>query len=83
MKTSFTPGASRHYGLLWWNNGDGAITNLPRDAFWSWGRGDSFILVVPSKGLVVSRAGNPWQKGWSADYRVLAPFFQAVVAAIK
>jgi CubicO group peptidase (beta-lactamase class C family) len=82
VKTSFTPGASKHYGLLWWNNGDGAIANVPQDAFWSWGLNDSFILVVPSKGLVVSRAGTHWQTGWKADYRVLAPFFQAVVAAI-
>jgi CubicO group peptidase (beta-lactamase class C family) len=70
VKTSFTPGASKHYGLLWWDNGDGAIANVPTDAFWSWGLGDSFILVVPSKGLVVSRAGRAWQRGWTADYRV-------------
>ena len=35
VKTPFTPGASKHYGLLWWNNGDGAISGVPRDAFWS------------------------------------------------
>ncbi len=29
------PGATRHYGLLWWNNNDGAIDGLPTDAFWS------------------------------------------------
>jgi hypothetical protein len=51
--------------------------------FWSWGLGDSFVLVVPSKGLVVSRAGRAWQRGWTADYRVLAPFFRAVVAAVQ
>jgi len=83
VKTSFTPGASKHYGLLWWDNGDGAMSGVPRDAFWSWGLGDSFVLVVPSKGLVVSRAGHAWQRGWTADYRVLAPFFRAVVAAVQ
>src|SRR3954451_18154628 len=83
VKTSFTPGASRHYGLLWWDNGDGAMSGVPRDAFWSWGLGDSFVLVVPSKGLVVARAGHAWQRGWTADYRVLAPFFRAVVAAVR
>jgi CubicO group peptidase (beta-lactamase class C family) len=76
-------GASGHYGLLWWDNGDGAMSGVPTDAFWSWGSGDSFILVVPSEGLVVSRAGHAWQKGWTADYRVLAPFFQAVVVAVE
>jgi CubicO group peptidase (beta-lactamase class C family) len=83
VKTSFTPGASKHYGLLWWNNNDGAMSGVPRDAFWSWGLGDSFILVIPSKGLVVARAGRSWQGGWKADYRVLAPFFQAVSGAVR
>ena len=31
------PDAPRHYGLLWWNNGDGTMRDVPRDAFWSWG----------------------------------------------
>ena len=84
VKTPFTPGASGHYGLLWWDNGDGAMSGVPTDAFWSWGPGDSFILVVPSEGLVVARAGKAWQRGgWTADYRVLAPFFRAVVAAVE
>ena len=82
MKTSFTPGASKHYGLLWWNNNDGAMSGVPRDAFWSWGLGDSFILVIPSKELVVARAGRSWQGGWKADYRVW-PIFQAVSGAVR
>jgi CubicO group peptidase (beta-lactamase class C family) len=83
VKTSFTPGASKHYGLLWWNNNDGAMSGVPRDAFWSWGLGDSFILVIPSLDVVVARAGRAWQPGWRADYRVLAPFFRAVAAAVE
>ena len=51
------PAATRHYGLLWWNNADGAMAGVPRDAFWSWGKGESFILVVPSLDLVAARAG--------------------------
>src|SRR4051794_9267476 len=35
--TPVPPGASKHYGLLWWNNNDGAMSGVPRDAFWSWG----------------------------------------------
>lgn len=83
VKTTFTPGGSKHYGLLWWNNSDGAISGVPRDAFWSWGLGDSFILVIPSQDLVVARAGRAWQRGWTANYRVLAPFFQAVSGAVS
>ena len=51
-------GASRHYGLLWWNNGDGAIENVPTDAFWAWGLYDSLIVVIPSLDIVVARAGE-------------------------
>jgi CubicO group peptidase (beta-lactamase class C family) len=40
--------ASSHYGILWWNNADGALNGVPRDAFWSWGLHDSLIVVVPS-----------------------------------
>ena len=47
------------------------------------GSADSLVLVVPSKRLVVARAGHAWQRDWRADYRVLAPFFQAVVAAVR
>jgi CubicO group peptidase (beta-lactamase class C family) len=27
--------ASDHYGLLWWNNADGTLADLPRDAYWT------------------------------------------------
>src|SRR5688572_27232905 len=27
--------AASHYGLLWWNNNDGTLANVPRDAYWS------------------------------------------------
>ena len=47
--------ASSHYGLLWWNNGDGTLANVPRDAYWSWGLYDSLIFVVPSLDIVAAR----------------------------
>jgi CubicO group peptidase (beta-lactamase class C family) len=52
--------ASAHYGLLWWNNSDGAIEGVPRDAYWSWGLKESFIMVVPSLDIVAVRAGDYW-----------------------
>jgi CubicO group peptidase (beta-lactamase class C family) len=76
------PNAPRHYGLLWWNNGDGTMPSVPRDAFWAWGANDSFILVVPSLDLVAARAGPRWQTGWSARYAVLEPFFTRLVRAV-
>ena len=57
--------ASAHYGLLWWNNNDGTLADVPRDAFWTWGLYDSLIVVIPSLDIVVARAGQSWprQKG--------------------
>ena len=75
--------ASAHYSLLWWNNADGTIAGLPRDAYWSWGLHDSLIVVVPSLDLVAARAGQSWQRSQSGDhYDVLRPFLESLAAAI-
>lgn len=78
------PQASNHYGLLWWTNADGTLPNVPRDAFWAWGLGDSLIVVIPSLDVVAVRAGNGWRTGWNANYsyldRFLTPISQAVNA---
>lgn len=75
--------ASRHYGLLWWNNGDGTIPGVPRDTFWSWGLFDSLIVVIPSLDLVAARAGQSWKKTSDEHYDVLKPFLTAIAAAVK
>jgi hypothetical protein len=55
---------------------------VPRDAFWSWGLRESFILVVPSLDLVAARAGpKGWAKSWSGRYSVLEPFFTLLARA--
>src|SRR3954469_1400154 len=81
--SSNTPNASSHYGLGTWNNADGSISGVPKDAYWGWGLGDTIILVIPSLKLVVTRGGAAWQSGWSARYSVVAPFFQKIVAAVS
>jgi hypothetical protein len=74
--------APRHYGLLWWNNADGTLTNVPRDAFWSWGLYDSLILVIPSLDIVAARAGQSWKRPpGGKHYDVLRPFFEPIVLA--
>jgi CubicO group peptidase (beta-lactamase class C family) len=79
-----TPGATKHYGLGWWNNADGSISGVPKDAYWAWGLGDTVILAIPSLKLVVTRGGAAWQSGgWSARYSVVGPFFQKIVAAVS
>ena len=76
------PSAPKHYGLLWWNNADGTLAKIPRDAFWSWGLYDSLIFVVPSLDLVVARAGKSWPRlPGGAHYDPLGPFFEPLVAA--
>lgn len=75
--------ASDHYGLLWWNNADGTLADVPRDAYWSWGLYDSLILVVPSLDLVAARAGSSWPRSGEGHYAVLDPFFEPLVAGVR
>lgn len=79
--------ASEHYGLLWWNNADGALPQIPRDAFWAWGLYDSLIVVIPTLDLVVARAGargKSWpRKEGENHYHVLGPFLNPIVDTAK
>ena len=79
-------GASDHYGLLWWNNADGSLRKVPRDAYWAWGLYDSLIVVIPSLDLVIARGGErgkswPRDKDWD-HYRVLEPFLAPIAASV-
>ena len=75
--------ASDHYSMLWWNNGDGTIPGVPRDAFWSWGLFDSLIVVIPSLDMVVARAGKSWARNSDEHYDPLKPFLQPICAAAE
>lgn len=76
--------ASDHYGLLWWNNADGTLEDVPRDAYWSWGLHDSLIVVIPSLDIVVARAGKTWRRDDGGDhYDVLHPFLAPIAAAAR
>ena len=57
------PNATAHSGIYWWNNADGTLPNVPRDAFWAWGRGDHMIVVIPSMHLVVARTSSKANEG--------------------
>jgi len=52
------PNATMNYGVLWWTNANGQLPNVPKDAYWGWGLGDSLIVVIPSLDLVIARVGN-------------------------
>jgi CubicO group peptidase (beta-lactamase class C family) len=86
------PDAPATYGVLWWTNASGQLPNVPRDAYWAWGLGESLIIVIPSLDLVIARAGpqsstpTPGQRvfgdsDWNGDYAVLAPFLNPIVCA--
>lgn len=84
------PGATTNYGVLWWTNAEGLMADVPRDAYWAWGLGDSLIVVIPSLDIVVARAGNVpetppvpvWRPDWNGDYSVLAPFLTPIVQSV-
>jgi CubicO group peptidase (beta-lactamase class C family) len=57
-KESDFPAASRNYGVLWWTNATKQLTDVPADAYWAWGLGDSLIVVIPSLEIVVARVGT-------------------------
>ena len=75
--------ASDHYNLLWWNNADGTLKNVPTDAHWTWGLYDSLIVVIPSMDIVVSRAGKSWERTSKEHYDVLRPFLEPIVKSVE
>jgi CubicO group peptidase (beta-lactamase class C family) len=75
--------APAHYGLLWWNNADGSIAGVPRDAFWAWGIGDHLIVVIPSLDVVAVRAGPEWSASHSPSYyNAIAPFIRPIAESV-
>ena len=74
--------ASDHYGLLWWNNADGTMAKVPRDAYWSWGLYDSLIVVIPSLDIVAARAGKSLNKTRNSSYKSIEPFIEPIVLSV-
>lgn len=75
--------ASDHYGLLWWNNTDGTMAKVPRDAYWAWGLYDSLIVVIPSLDIVAARAGKSLNKASDSHYGAIEPFIEPIAMAVK
>jgi len=74
--------ASDHYGLLWWNNTDGTMANVPRDTYWSWGLYDSLIVVIPSLDIVAARAGRSLNKKRNSSYSSIEPFIEPIAISV-
>ena len=87
------PNATTDYGVLWWTNTSGLMPNVPTDAYFAWGLGDSLIVVIPSLDLVIARAGpqgvdasegRVWNDvDWNGDYAVLIPFLDPIVQSVS
>jgi CubicO group peptidase (beta-lactamase class C family) len=75
--------ASDHYGLLWWNNADATMKNVPRDAYWSWGLYDSLIVVIPSLDVVVARAGKSLAGPRHPHYGPIKPFIEPIALSVQ
>jgi CubicO group peptidase (beta-lactamase class C family) len=89
------PSANQGYGLLWWTNAVQQMPEVPADAYWAWGLGDSLIVVIPSLDIVVARVGNNpdgpgphWRSeadgsaDWNGNYEVLRPFLTPIVQSV-
>jgi CubicO group peptidase (beta-lactamase class C family) len=76
-------GARENYSLLWWNNADSALPNVPPDAFWAWGLHESLIIVIPSLDIVAARTGKGLQRGWSPDLAVIEPFLTEIARSVR
>ncbi len=83
------PSANEGYGVMWWTNATGQLPNVPRDAYWAWGLGDSLIVVIPSLDIVVARVPQHpdsgvkrWRAGWNGDYTVLDRFLTPIVQSV-
>lgn len=75
--------AADHYGLLWWNNSDGTMANVPRDTYWSWGLYDSLIVVMPSLDIVAARAGKSLNKARNSSYAAIELFIEPIVLSLR
>jgi CubicO group peptidase (beta-lactamase class C family) len=74
--------ASVRHGLLWWNNADGKMPTVTRDAYWTAGLGNRYIFVLPSLDLVIARNGNAWKAG-PTIYAPIQKFLQPIVDAVE
>ena len=75
--------AADHYGLLWWNNADGTMKNVPRDAYWSWGLYDSWIVVIPSLDVVIARAGKSLTGPRTPHYSPAESFIEPIARSVR
>ena len=80
-KTGDPPGKS--YGMHWWLNRRGAdgknwLPSVPEDAIIAWGHFGQYVVVIPSRELIIVRLGlSRGPTGWDLD-AFLGPILEAL-----
>ena len=82
------PGPFPGYAFYWVSNASGTFPDIPPEAYWALGLGDSFVVVCPGWDLVVVRLGGgsrrsqlPGEEGWGGGR--VAAFLRLVMAAVQ
>jgi CubicO group peptidase (beta-lactamase class C family) len=92
IKTATTPtklpGPFPYYAFYWGSNALGTYSDIPKDAYWALGLGDSFVVVCPSLDIVAVRLGLGNKKsqlpGGDDDWgKRVEGFFRLVVRAVQ
>ena len=76
------PPSGRRSGLCWWLNSNGAMPQVPQDAFFGSGAGNQLIAVIPTLDLIVVRNGAQISSDdhWAeVENHLLNPLMQAVL----
>jgi CubicO group peptidase (beta-lactamase class C family) len=78
-----------YYGFYWGTNGRGTYGEIPQDAYWAMGLGDSFVVVCPSLDIVAVRLGTgskasqlPGGGEWDDWGARVQGFFRLVVQSV-
>lgn len=69
------------YGGLFWVNGDGRWTHLPRTAYYMSGAGGQHVIIVPTHDLVVVRLGH--RRGQRAGTAALNAALEKLMEAVR
>ena len=81
------PAPYLYYGFYWGSNAKGQLLDMPRDAYWALGLGESILIVCPSLDIVAVRLGTgstrsqlpPFTSDWD---KKVEGFFRLVARAV-
>ena len=83
------PAPFPYYGFYWGTNGRGTFKSMPKDTFWAFGLGDSFVVICPSLDIVAVRLGVGSKKSQLPDNGTdnwggrVESFFSLIVKSVR